>query len=410
MSKRPIVYHYLWIWILSGLLLLSSSGVTAQNQSSVLQSHVVPVQIPADNYYANATGTGAVLKSQLYNIIKTGHSPLSYDELWEAFESTDATTAGYVWDMYSDVPGGYPPYLYVFEDDQCGNYNSEGDCFNREHSWPASWFGDASPMYTDLFHLVPTDGYVNNQRSNFIYAKVSTPSFTSLNGSKRGSSATPGYSGTVFEPIDAYKGDFARAYFYMVTRYENLVPSWASNAVVSAILEPNTYPAFESWYLNMLAEWHENDPVSAKEIARNNEVYVWQGNRNPFIDHPEWVYSIWGVGTPPVLEPSGFPSQFSARNIFLQWIDASGQVLPEAYLIRMSSSGFDSIPDPENGTEYPDTFTDLNVAYGIQQAWFKNLNPSTTYYFKLFGYSGNGSARKYKTGSQVPQVARTTSP
>lgn len=247
-------------------------------------------------YYNNATGTGETLKTQLYNIISTGHDPLSYDGLWTAFQTTDDKVNGKVWDMYSDVPGGTPPYEFTFGSDQCGSYSTEGDCYNREHSWPSSWFSDAAPMYTDLFQLVPTDGYVNNRRSNYIYGEVGSATWTSLNGSKLGNCITTGFSGTVFEPIDEYKGDFARNYFYMVTRYENKVVAWSSNATVSDILDGTTHPAFETWFLNMLADWHTSDPVSQKEIDRNNAAYTLQGNRNPFIDHPEYVTSIWNVG------------------------------------------------------------------------------------------------------------------
>ncbi len=360
-----------------------------------------------DNYYATATGTGAVLKTQLYNIIK-GHTVLSYDDLLTAHMSTDAKPNNIVWDMYSDVPNGTPPYQFIFITDKCGNYSSEGDCYNREHSWPASWFGDASPMYTDLFQVVPTDGYVNGMRGNYIFGDVASASWTSLNGSKRGSCATPGYTGTVFEPIDEYKGDFARNYFYMVTRYENLVVSWSGNSIVEDILDGTTWPAFESWYLTMLGQWHTDDPVSPKEIARNDSVYALQGNRNPYIDHPEWVYSVWGVGTPSSQEPSAYPSNFSAHNIYLQWADATGGLLPEAYLIRMSTASFEDIPDPTDGTEYPDSPDTKNVAYGVQGAWFKNLQPTTSYYFKLYGYRGSGSGRKYKTGGDVPKVMQLT--
>jgi endonuclease I len=242
-------------------------------------------------YYNNATGTGATLKTNLYNIIK-GHTDIGYG--WTAFITTDDKPNGKVWDMYSDIPGGTPPYEFTFGTDQCGTYNSEGDCYNREHSWPSSWFNDASPMYSDLFHLIPTDGYVNNRRANYILAKVGTASWTSMNSSKLGSCATAGYSGTVFEPIDAYKGDFARAYFYMVTRYENLVVGWSSNTTVSDILDGTTHPAFETWYLNLLAGWSVLDPVSQKEIDRNDAVYALQHNRNPYIDHPEYVLAVWG--------------------------------------------------------------------------------------------------------------------
>jgi endonuclease I len=249
----------------------------------------ISAQIPP-NYYNNAQGlTGVELKSALYNIIKN-HTVLSYADLWSAFYHTDRKPNGKVWDMYSDKPGQTPPYEYTFYSDQCGNYGGEGDCYNREHSMPKSWYNDATPMYTDLFHLVPTDGYVNGMRSNYPFGEVGTANWTSLNGSKRGNSNFPGYTGIVFEPIDAYKGDFARAYFYMVTRYHNIVANWNSD-----MLNHTSYPAFTEWAKELLIKWHNEDPVSQKEIDRNNVIYSsYQGNRNPFVDYPEFVDLIWG--------------------------------------------------------------------------------------------------------------------
>ena len=250
-------------------------------------------QIP-DGYYDDATGTGYSLKTQLYNIID-GHTSRSYTNLWTDMQSTDKKANGYVWDMYSDIPGGSPAYDYTFGSDQCGSYGSEGDCYNREHSFPKSWFNEGTPMYTDLFHLYPTDGKVNGQRSNYPFGEVGTVSWTSTNGSKLGTCNYPGYTGTVFEPIDEYKGDFARTYFYMATRYENIISGWESNTTYSdAVLDGSSDHVYEDWYLNLIIEWHKNDPVSQKEIDRNNAVYAIQHNRNPFIDHPEYVCQIWG--------------------------------------------------------------------------------------------------------------------
>lgn len=366
-------------------------------------------QIP-NGYYDNAAGkSGATLKTALYNIIKD-HTVRSYDQIKDDFRTTDDKPNGKVWDMYSDIPGGTPPYQFTFGTDECGSYNGEGDCYNREHSWPASWFNDASPMYSDMFHVIPTDGYVNNRRSNFVIAEVNNATWTSLNGSKLGSCATTGYSGTVFEPIDAYKGDFARAYFYMVTRYENKVVSWSSNATVSSILLNNTFPAFETWFLNMLAAWHIADPVDQKEIDRNNAIYTFQDNRNPFIDHPEYVYAIWGVGASAVPEPSNFPANFSASNITLNWNDATGTIAPDGYLIRWSTTGYDAIAIPTDGTPVADGNTALNVPEGTQTAFLRNLLPATTYYFKLFGYTGSGTAIDYKTDGPVPMTTRITQP
>jgi len=362
---------------------------------------------PPAGYYNAATGlSGAALKTALFNIIK-GHTVLSYDDLWTAFRYTDDRPNGKVWDMYSNCS-------FTFVTDQCGNYSNECDCYNREHSWPKSWFGgDVSPMYTDLFHLVPTDGKVNGERSNYPFGTVASPSYTSGNGSKVGPCSYPGYTGDVFEPVDEYKGDFARNYFYMATRYENVISSWHSNDPnAEAVLQPNSFPVFETWFLNMLGAWNVADPVSQKEIDRNNEIYTnYQHNRNPYIDHPEYVYLVWGVGTPPLSpEPTYFPADFSAHNIHLQWTDATGVDLPVGYLVRMSSIGYSSIPDPVDGIPVVDGTTDKNVPYGIQQAWFNNLNPNTTYYFKLFGYTGSGNAINYKTDGSVPQLQQATSP
>jgi endonuclease I len=256
-------------------------------------------QIPS-GYYNNALNkNGYILKTALYNIIKA-HDEQSYNSLWTHFQKTDKKSNGKVWDMYSDNPNGTPPYEFTFISDQCGNYTGESSCYNREHSFPKSWFNDILPMNTDLFHLYPTDGFVNGKRSNYIFAEVKTASWTSLNGSKLGSSATIGYSGSapVFEPIDAYKGDFARTYFYMATRYENVIASWQKNeANGDIILNGTANQVYEKWYIDMLIKWHNADPVSTKELNRNNAIYTIQTNRNPFIDHPEYINAIWGSST-----------------------------------------------------------------------------------------------------------------
>jgi endonuclease I len=254
-------------------------------------------QVP-NNYYSDATGKkGYELKTALHNIIKD-HNQQTYASLWAHFNSTDAKTDGKVWDMYTDIPNGTPFYTFTFTTDQCGNYSAEGDCYNREHSWPKSWFNDGYPMYTDLFHLYPTDGKVNGERGNYPFGEVKTAQYTSSNQSKRGPCNDLAYSGIVFEPIDAYKGDFARTYFYMATRYENTIATWEKyEANGDAILDGTSKQVFEQWYLNLLFKWHSNDPVSAKETDRNNAVYLIQGNRNPFIDHPEFVMDIWFLNT-----------------------------------------------------------------------------------------------------------------
>jgi len=129
------------------------------------------------------------------------------------------------------------------------------------------------------------------------YGEVGAASQTFGNSTKIGTCSFAGCTGTVFEPIDEYKGDFARNYFYMVTRYENLVASWYSNADAKPVLDGTAYPAFSTWTKNMLLKWHRQDTVSKKERDRNNAVYQIQRNRNPFIDHPELAEYIWGDST-----------------------------------------------------------------------------------------------------------------
>lgn len=252
-------------------------------------------QIP-NGYYNGAKGrSGKSLKTALAAII-SDHTARSYDALWTDMQSTDARPDGKVWDMYSSITN------FTFGKDQAGNYKKEGDVYNREHSFPKSWFDDAKPMYTDLFHLVPTDGYVNGRRSNYPYGETNNPTWTSAGGfSKLGPCSLPGYSGTVFEPNDEYKGDLARNYFYMATAYEDKIAGWSS-----PMLAGNSYPAYTEWAITMLLRWAKEDPVSEKEIARNNAVYAIQHNRNPYIDYPGLEQLVWGTKTSTPFDPDNY--------------------------------------------------------------------------------------------------------
>jgi endonuclease I len=241
-------------------------------------------------YYNSAFGlNGTALKTALHNIIKN-HSVGTYSDLWNYFNTTDNKVNGVVYDIYSDLPGSTPPYIFILGSNKCGTYNQEGDCYNREHTWPSTFFGGNTPMYTDIQHIFPTDGWVNNKRGNLPYGKVKSGgvSWTSDNGSKTGTSLTyPGYVDDVFEPIDSFKGDLARVYFYMSTRYEGEDGGWTNWEMANgAELTPAA--------VTLLLTWHHLDPVSQKEINRNNAVYAIQNNRNPFIDYPIFADCIWG--------------------------------------------------------------------------------------------------------------------
>jgi len=134
-------------------------------------------------YYNDAAGkSGEALLAALHEIID-GHNDKGYNALKAGYESTDVKPNGNVWDIYSDVPNGTPPYEFQFGN-TCGTYSNEGDCYNREHTFPQSWFSKSSPMRNDIIQVLPTDGKVNGMRGNYPYGEVDNPTKTSLNGSK----------------------------------------------------------------------------------------------------------------------------------------------------------------------------------------------------------------------------------
>ena len=237
-------------------------------------------------YYDGTEGlTGNALKTKLHTIIKNDDH-VSYSGLWSAYQQTDKKPNGKVWDIYSDRPSGTPPYEFTFGSDQCGSYNGEGDCYNREHLWAQSWTNNDGTEKTDLHHVYPTDGWVNNKRDNYAFGEVGNASWTSQNGSKLGPNTVSGYNGTVFEPIDEYKGDIARALMYVSVRYYTEDSSWGTSDMTNKSV-------IKDWAMTMLLRWHEEDPVSQKEIDRNNAAYNIQRNRNPFVDYPEFAEKIW---------------------------------------------------------------------------------------------------------------------
>lgn len=259
-----------------------SSSSSREEPSSSSSEH----PIDDSNYYSsiNWSKRGSALKSDLCALIGKNYKGVSYSSVASYYTYTDTDESGKIIDIYST-------YRWNVNDNG-GNYKKEGDIYNKEHIMPQSVFGKRSPMVSDIHHLFPTDGYVNGQRSNYPHGYVSSAKYTSTNGTKIGnsdSSKNNGYSGMCCEPIDEYKGDVARAYFYMVTRYGNLMSGWGDFAVIAN----NAFPSLSNWAIETYLEWNDLDPVSPKEIKRNNEIYKIQNNRNPFIDHPEASHYIW---------------------------------------------------------------------------------------------------------------------
>lgn len=228
-------------------------------------------------YYSSLNGLkDAQLKTAVHNLVRSFTQVSSYSALPTYFQRTDVyPNSRRWWDMYSDIPLYSPSFAGL----------------NREHSFPKSWWGGITtiPAYVDLNHLYPSEQAANMAKSNYPLGIVATADFDNdfvkvgypVNGQGGGAKF-------VFEPNDDYKGDFARTYFYMVTCYQNL--TWR----YTYMMNQNTYPTLTPWAAKLLLEWHRNDPVSQKEIDRNEVVFSIQNNRNPFIDLPELAEYIWG--------------------------------------------------------------------------------------------------------------------
>ncbi|PRB00309.1 endonuclease I [Chryseobacterium sp. MYb7] len=295
-------------------------------------------QAPAD-YYTPAAGlSGAALKTALKIIITNGHVDHGYGGLWTGYLTTDRDyfyeNDGTILDIYSEKPNGPDPYNYTPITNQCGNYSGEGSCYNREHIIPQSLFNEDSPMVSDIHFIRAVDGKVNGIRSDYPFGVVgSNVSYLSQNQSKLGTSVSPGYSGTVFEPIDAFKGDVARMILYFVTRYEDKLQGFTSGGM----LGNTAFPGLQAWALNQYLAWNAMDPVSPEEIARNNASYTYQGNRNPFIDHPEYVAQIWGTPVVDTQAPTAatniVANNPTSNSIAVSWTAATDNIGVTSYQV-----------------------------------------------------------------------------
>lgn len=304
----------------------------------------IMAQAPS-GYYTPAEGKKkAELKTALHAIIMNA-KVLNYGggagSTWSGFAQTDVRADGTVWDMYSNnkVPAN-------------GNYAPSG--MNIEHSFPKSWWGgDERQAYKDLYNLNPSDATANSAKSNYTMAVVDgTVSFTNGMIKVGKSNSRPGGLIDAWEPSDEYKGDFARGYMYMVTCYEDYSNDWVTTSALNE-LEKNTYPTFQQWAYELLLKWSQQDPVSDKEINRNNAVYKIQGNRNPFIDYPELAEYIWGAKTESAWSESTDPALYSPANnstldlgvtsinkILEKEVSVSGKNLTGDLTVSVTGTGF----------------------------------------------------------------------
>lgn len=292
----------------------------------------------SNTYYKNADGlSGEGLKTALSKIICGSLDAVGYNSLDEKYKITDKRADGTLRDWY----------------DNTTKYNWTSGGWNKEHLVPQSWFKEASPMKSDIVHVVPTDSELNNTRGSDPLAEVGNKANDCPNGSYClwGSCKTPGYSGKVFEPNDEIKGDIARIYFYMATCYEDVILNWKGKTTASTAYNVldfsggSKYQPFKQWYIDMLLRWAKEDPVDEIEIARNNGVKQVQNNRNPFVDYPGLEQYIWG----------------SKKNDSFSY---SNYVEPTEYVIEYGSSGSgtggntgDETGGGEQGSETPENAT-----------------------------------------------------
>ena len=234
-----------------------------------------------DGYYDSLTGlNGAALRKAAKNVVRK-HTVINYGtDTWNAFKKTDVhfvNGQNCWWDMYSN---------------NNVNVSSGHDGLNIEHSVANSWWGKTkNDAYKDLFHLNPSNSDANSRKGNFPLGEVGSQTWS--NGPTtigKPVSGQGGGNGSVYEPCDEYKGDFARVFMYMFTVYDDI--SWKSNT--AWMYDTNSADLFKPWAVDLLLKWHRQDPVSEKEIARNEAIYGIQHNRNPYIDSPELAEYVWG--------------------------------------------------------------------------------------------------------------------
>lgn len=243
-----------------------------------------PAGYSFNTYYANAIGqTGNNLKTALNGVVKQGHTKLSYTPgVWDAlgFTDEDPANTNNVVLIYKGVS--------IAKSERAGQSNSQ-DAWNREHVWAKSHGFPSSGQwaYTDIHHLRPSDVSINSTRSNKDFDNGGSPISESPENRTDSNS---------FEPRDEVKGDVARMVFYMDTRYEGNDSSGTPDLEIADYVGTGSNPLLGK--LCTLVAWHRADAVSAWEVRRNGRIHQTQGNRNPFIDNPNWVEDIYGSQCP----------------------------------------------------------------------------------------------------------------
>lgn len=253
-------------------------SVTIGKLDSEVSTGDLPSDVTYTGYYADMTGMFGSYDdffNTLNDILVSTHTNhLSYSDVWTVLQESDAYDSEHIECFYTG--------MLIDKDARDGSGNTDsGYVWNREHIWAKSHgFNDEKyTAYADAHHLRASEKTINSSRNNSYFAEVTNPTGTDEYGNR--------WTSSVFEPRDEVKGDVARILFYMVTRYHDSELTLTLDNTGNYGNEPTL------GMLDTLVKWHYEDPVSETEIKRNEVVYSYQGNRNPYIDHPEFVYYLY---------------------------------------------------------------------------------------------------------------------
>ena len=367
------------------------------------ETSVVP-STTLTTYYETINGkSGEDIRSALNSKIRP-HTTISYDNLRYIYQYSDTYDANgtVIEDIYSYCD---PEYTTKFCDGTCG--------YNREHSVPKSWFNEATPLYSDAFHLYPTNCYVNSDRNNYAYGECADGEKCTTNGVQaKGRKGTCTFVadngtvynniGTVYEPDDEYKGDLARTYFYMVTCYMTQKFNYADGGVKMFEYTDGT-AYFTQYSIDLLMKWHRQDPVSKKELIRNEVIYgnttynksdYKQGNRNPFIDYPQLAEYLWGNKQGQSVDLATLVSAYSGDTV--PPIPPTPTIKHGVnWMVNGEELQVDSIKENNKVTALPDEPTSCSTESNVFVGW-------TT--APISGTSDDAPAVLYKTANQMPAV------
>lgn len=369
----------------------------------------------AGTYYDQISTSNPTFIQDLQSRIRTPFVSISYGQYDETIVANFASR---------DTVNGQKVITCVYSGE---NYVYSGifvwDHFSREHTWCKNWMPikpvETDPEYSDQHHLFPTNqNDVNSKRSNHPFGIVKNVIGTQYLESKYGTDAK---GNTVFEPRNSHKGDAARALLYMSLKYNGIRGGdWTFNHLNGVTL-PNAGEAPQD--LNTLLEWNRQDPPDKWEVDRNNYIESIQKNRNPFVDHPEYVNYInfndlSALNPSFAAEPENYPSGITASvkdsSITLKWTKPlAGVQAPSGYLVQVFAK--DNYFIPMDGVVYTD---DNNVSDGRgvfnvpatagDSLQICGLKSGTTYYFTVYSYNGTGNQINYKTCAVVPQASAKT--